>query len=110
MHELRADRAAIDGFELANHFAQLHLPALLEEPGGDRQIELLFVEAEFLQGEEWIRSLEKIERIEVGDGMPERSVGVHESFDPCLEAAVGNCPGGKFGGGALPVLLALGKT
>ena len=74
-------------------FAQLHLLALLEEPGGDRQIEFLFVKAEFLQGEEWIRSLEEIERIEVRDGMPKRSVGIHESFDPCLKAAIGTTPG-----------------
>jgi hypothetical protein len=42
--------------------------------------------------------------------MPERSVGIHESFDPSLKAAVGDAPGESSAVAPSHSLLASGKT
>ena len=110
MHELCPDGPAVDGFQLANHVAQLHLPAFLEEAGRDRQIEFLFVEAELFEGQERVGSLEDVQRIEVCDGMAERAVGVDEGLHAGGEAIVCDCSRSEFRRVAIAVLLALGKA
>ena len=110
MHELRADGPAVDGFQLANHIAQLHLLAFFEETGSDRQVELLFAKAEFFEGQQGVGSLEEVERIEVCDGMAERAVSVDEGLHASGEATIGGCSRSKFRRNAIAILLALGKA
>ena len=85
VHELGPDRAAVNALQILDHVAQRHFFAVAENAGGNGQVEVLLLEAQFLKGKQWVGAFENVERIEIRDGVSHVAVGIDQGFDAGLQ-------------------------
>jgi len=100
VHELETDGAGIDEAENVDHLAQHHHASAEQEAGGDGEIEVLFLEAEFAKAEKGLVGALADEGIELGDSVADGAIGVDEALDACLEGEIGEIGSGR-GSGAI---------
>ena len=110
VHELRADRVAVNALQLGDHVAELHRLAVAEKFRRDGRVEVLLGEAQLLQRQHRIFRRLGRKRIELRDGVPERAICVNKSLDAglqrsgCDAARVADGRGAR-NGSAIPVRL-----
>ena len=101
--KFRADRIGVNAFEQRDHFAQRHLAAVEKEFGRHLEVEVLLAEAELAQAQERILRTLVGQRIEPGNGVPERAVGVDESIHSRLKRTLADLRRGCAAAAAAPL-------
>src|SRR6266436_7280444 len=88
MHEFRADGVGINSLEAGDHFAQGHRLIIEEKFRRNPKIEICFAKSELVQTEQRIVRSRLCQRIDACNGMSERTIGVNETIDTCLQCCL----------------------
>src|SRR5438093_667830 len=70
---------------MLDHVAQRHVFTAEEKAGADNEIEVLFAEAQLAQTQERLVGAVLGQRVDLGDAVAERAVGVNKAIDARLQ-------------------------
>ena len=88
VHELGADRIAVNGAQLGEHLAEQHRLPVAEIFRGNSALEIALGETNSFEGEKRILRRYGSERVETRDGMAEGAVGVGQRIGPSFQGDI----------------------
>ena len=85
VHELRPDVPGVGALQAGDHLPQAQGLAPEERAVGDRPLQVGFREAELAEGQQRLLRPGRAQRVQLGQGVPERAVGVDQRVHALLE-------------------------